>query len=257
MNTDKLRILVVDDEIHARRGMRALLESIEETEVVGEAVDGTEAVDAIRRLQPDLVLLDIEMPDQNGLDVVREIGPDDMPFVIFVTAYDAYAVEAFEANAIDYLLKPVTAERFRSAIRRVRDGRQQSSDKLLGERLHALLAERDDTVSVEHFTVRTGNALKVFHVDDIDWIEADDYYTRLHIDGNVHLSRQTMTALEQQLPAGRFLRIHRSTIVNLNRIVRLEPLFQGDYTVVLKDDTQLRMSRRRREVLQEVLKNFT
>lgn len=253
-----MRVLIVDDETHARHGLQALLASERDVEVVGKSANGEQAVEMIRRLKPDLVFLDIEMPDISGLDVIQQIGPDDMPRVIFVTAYDEYAVSAFEASAVDYLLKPFTDERFQDALTRARDLLGSEEDRLLGNRLRKLLeAEIEAPATLERFTVKSGDKLRLFCVDDIDWIEADEYYVKLHIGGEAHLIRQTMNAMQDQLPHDRFARIHRSTIVNLDRIAVIEPLFHGDHEVVLDDGTRLRMSRRRREALAGVLKTFT
>lgn len=252
-----IRVLVVDDEVHARRGLRTLLAAEPDVEVVGDAATGEEAVAHIRRLAPDLVLLDVEMHDCTGLDVVAEVGPDAMPPVIFVTAYDQYAVAAFEASAVDYLLKPFTDERFREAMQRARNLLAQSRNKSLGDQLRQLLGSGDGPQRrTERFTVRVGKKLHLFHVDQIDWVEADEYYCHLHIGRERYMIRRTMSSLECQLPSDRFARIHRSTIVNLDRVETLEPMAQGDCIVVLKDGQRLRMSRRRREALSGALANF-
>lgn len=254
----KIRALLVDDEPHARKGLHTLLSNIPDIEIAGEAVDGQKAVEAIRNLSPDLVFLDVKMPGLNGLEVIAEIGPDRMPPVIFITAYNEYAVAAFEANAIDYLLKPFSDERFHDALARARELMPLRDDQALAGRLHRLLGQgASPGETLGYFTLQVGDELKVFHVNDIDWIEADDYYTRLHIGGDAHISRQTMGALEAQLPAGRFIRIHRSAIVNLRRVHALEPLFKGDYTVILQDGTRIRMSRRRRAALSDTLKHLS
>lgn len=254
----KIRVLIVDDEVHARRGLKSLLDTQPDVEIIGQVGNGQLAIEAIRRSRPDLVFLDVEMPGRNGIEVIAEVGADVMPAVIFVTAFDQYAVAAFEANAIDYLLKPFTDERFAAALDRARRKFKIHGDDNLGQRLKRLLDTMnggDETLT--RFTVRTGDVMSVFNVDDIDWIEADEYYAKLHIDGRVHMIRQTMQSLDEQLPSSKFARIHRSTIVNLNRVVALEPMFQGDYTVILRDGVRLKMSRRRREVLRDVLKTFS
>lgn len=253
----KIRVLIVDDEIHARRGLKSLLAAEPDVEVVGEAGNGRVAVESIRRLRPDLVFLDVEMPGLNGIDVVANVGPEAMPAVVFVTAFDQYAVAAFEANAIDYLLKPFSDARFQDSLARVRRRLAGSGSNGLGKRLEHLLGTLDKRRGLVRFTVRAGDVLKVFRAADIDWIEADEYYAKLHIGDATHLVRETMHALDEQLPSDQFARIHRSTIVNLDRIVALEPMFQGDCTVILQDGTRLRMSRRRREVLADVLKPFS
>ncbi len=252
-----LRALIVDDELYARRGLQMLADDAVGIEVVGEATCGEEAVARIRALKPDLVFLDVEMPGLNGIEVVREVGVDVMPAVVFVTAYDQYAVAAFDACAVDYLLKPFTDERFRTALDRVRMRLKTTSAPdaaHLQTLVERLLPDED---RLRRFTVKTGDTLSVFDVDDIDWIEADEYYVKLHIGRDAHLVRQSLTSLEDRLPPDRFARIHRSTIVNLKRIVSLEPLFQGDYTVVLADGQRLRLSRRRREALGAGLTHLT
>ena len=236
-----LQVLIVDDEVHARRGLKSLLKNEPDVEVLGEVANGRLAVDAIRSLKPDLVFLDVEMPGLNGMEVVRVVGPEAMPAVVFITAYDQYAVAAFEANALDYLLKPFSDDRFAAALQRARNAINPDD---LADRLRKLLSTSGhDEEAPLRFTVRTGDVLSVYKAAEIDWIEADEYYAKLHIGGRVHMVRQTMHALEEQLPAAQFVRIHRSTIVNLDRIAALEPMFQGDYTVILTDGTRLRMSR--------------
>lgn len=252
----KLRVLIVDDEIHARRGLRMLLDQERDVEVVGEAASGDDAVRSILGLAPDLVFLDVEMPGLNGVEVVREVGADAMPAVVFVTAYDQYAVAAFDAAAVDYLLKPFTDTRFAKALARARE--RLRSGAVADARLD-MLVERlaPGHAPLQRFTIKVGDALRVFEVDAIDWIQADEYYSKLHIGGEVHLVRKTMSALADELPQDRFARIHRSTIVNLDRVAALEPLFQGDFTVILKGGQRLRMSRRRREALAERLTHLS
>lgn len=252
-----MKVLIVDDEAHARKGLRTMLSSTPGMEVVGEAVNGLQAVEAIASLKPDLVLLDVEMPELNGLGVIERVGVENMPMVVMITAYDQYAIEAFEVAAVDYLLKPFTNARFHAAMARAREAHERESIEVVGQRLRHMLGTMGQGRSaVERFTVKTGDSLAVFRVDEIDWIEADQYYAHLHIGGESHMIRQTMSALEDMLPADRFVRIHRSTIVNVARIVALEPLFQGDHTVVLKDGTRLKMSRRRKELLNTTLKSL-
>lgn len=256
MNRD-IRVLVVDDECHARRGMRALLEDENDVKVVGEAADGKSAIDSIRRLHPDVVFLDITMPDRSGLEVIGELKTGSVPQVVFVTAYDQYAVKAFEADAIDYVLKPFSDDRFRAAMGRARKKIRYDNAWELGERLKQLLdcTMGDDGV-LERFTLKIDDRLKVFGVEQIDWIEAEEYYAKLHIGHDSHLVRQPLNSLDKQLPPRKFARIHRSTIVNLDRIAALEPMFQGDYAVILHDGTSLRLSRRRRKALMGLIKTF-
>jgi two-component system, LytTR family, response regulator len=251
-----MRVVIVDDEPLARRGIRPLLAVHAGVEVVCEARNGAEAVRMLGSLLPDLVFLDVQMPELDGISVLRRLDPERRPAVIFVTAYDEYAVPAFEVHAFDYLLKPFTDARFREAMQRARDQLSRGDAQALADQL-AQLVERRAGGAIERFTVRVGETLRMFHVDEVDWIEADDYYVKLHIGGDAYLVRQTMSALEERLPPDRFIRIHRSTIVNIDRIVSMEPLFQGDYNVILHDGTELKMSRRRREALGERVPNFS
>lgn len=255
--SDEIRVLVVDDEPHARLGMRSLLEAEKDISIVGEACDGAEAVARIRELRPDVVFLDVTMPGRSGLDVIDELGADAMPHVIFVTAYDDYAIPAFESAATDYILKPFTDERFRIAMQRAR--RQvhlERSSRAPDARQERLSGTRSKEGFLERFTLKDGDRLRVFRVDQINWIEADEYYVKLHIGHDSYMVRETLGALEKQLPPDGFARIHRSTIVNIEQVEALEPLFQGDCTVVLKDGTRLRMSRRRRKTLSGLIRSF-
>lgn len=256
--TERIRVLVVDDELHARRGMRVLLERENDVDVIGEASDGNEAIASIQKLCPNLVLLDVTMPDRSGLSVIDEIGVEAMPEVIFVTAFDEYAIPAFEFNALDYILKPFTDERLHKALERARKKLRHAGDDHLGERLLQLLDDAEGRRhGLERFTIKVGDKYNVFEINQIDWVEADEYYVKLHVSGSSYTIRETMNTLEKQLPARHFARIHRSTIVNIDRIDMLEPLFQGDYGVVLKDGTKLRMSRRRRGILSGLIRTFT
>lgn len=253
---DEIRVLVVDDERHARLGMRSLLERETDVSIVGECSNGREAVASIRRLRPDLVFLDVTMPDRNGLGVVEDLGAEDAPRVIFVTAYDEYAVPAFESNAVDYVLKPFTDERFRGAMQRAREQLHLERRGAAGEQPSGHDDSPDREV-LDRFTLKDGGKLRVFNVDQIKWIEADEYYVKLHIGDESYMIRETLGSLEKQLPPRHFVRIHRSTIVNINEIETLEPMFQGDSTVVLRDGHRLRMSRRRRKALSDLIKAFT
>lgn len=251
-----IRVLVVDDEHHARLGMRKLLTGEDDINIVGECSNGREAVASIRSLSPDLVFLDVTMPDRSGLGVIEDIGAAAMPRVIFVTAYDEYAIPAFESNAVDYLLKPFTDQRFHTAMERARGLlRLERNAPSGGGQPPESLETRDGVL--ERFTVKDGDRLRVFSVDQITWIEADEYYVKIHIGANSYMVRESLGSLEKQLPTRRFVRIHRSTIVNIEQVEALEPLFQGDCTVVLKDGTNLRMSRRRRKALAGLVKAFT
>ncbi|HEX2061875.1 MAG TPA: response regulator, partial [Thermoanaerobaculia bacterium] len=200
-----MRVLIVDDEPLARRGLRRLLESEPDVEVIGEAGSGTAAVEAIRALEPELVFLDIQMPEMDGLSVVATIGPERMPPVVFVTAFDQYAIDAFDVNAADYVLKPVDPERFQRALERAR--RRKPDD--LEERLRRVLETARPRR--ERLVVRSTGKIQFVSVDEIDWINAEDNYVRIHAAGKTYLMRETVTGIEQRLDAGAFVRIRRST----------------------------------------------
>jgi two-component system, LytTR family, response regulator len=260
MMIDKIRTLIVDDEPLAREGVRLHLEDHDDFEVVGECGSGEEAVVRIESEQPDLVFLDVQMPGLDGFGVLENIGnhTDRMPAVVFVTAYDQFALRAFEAHALDYLLKPFEAERFGKALDRVRAQLRTRAEAPVDERLRSLLASLGAKENyLERMVARTGGKILILRVDDVDWIEAAANYVRVHIGQKQFLVRETMTNLETRLDPERFLRIHRSIIVRKDRIKELEPLFQGDYSVVLNDGTRLTSSRGYRDKIQSFLQGVT
>lgn len=248
-----IRVLLVDDEPPARRLLRAMLADEADVEIAGEAGSGAEAVEAIRRLSPDLVFLDVQMPDGDGFDVVREVGPERMPLIVFATAYDAHALRAFEAHAMDYLLKPFDRERFASTLRRARGRLARTPEAEREARLDALLGEIRGGRWVSRFTVRVGQRIHVVPAGEVDYVRAEDNYVRLHVGTRSYLHRETLTGLAARLDPRRFLRIHRSTVVNLERVVELESLFAGEYVVFLRDGTRLTAGRSYRAALQEAL----
>jgi two-component system, LytTR family, response regulator len=252
----KIRTIIVDDEPLARDGVRLHLAAEEDIEIVGEAASGEEAVALIETARPDLLFLDVQMPGLDGFAVLDAISPARMPVTIFTTAFDEFALRAFDAHAIDYVLKPYDARRFHQAIERARvqlNGRRGSSTD---DRLDSLLDElRTRNRYLERLVVRSGGRILILRVAEIDWIEAASNYVRLHAGGREYLLRETMTALESKLDPMQFVRIHRSTIVQVDRIRELEPLFQGDYVVVLDDATRLTSSRGYRDRLQELLQS--
>ena len=255
-----IRVLLVDDEPLARAHLRTLLDGREGIEVVGECGDGRCAVDRIRADAPDLVLLDIYMPELNGLEVVREVGAANMPAVIFVTAYDDYALEAFEAHALDYLVKPVERARFVEAVDRVtrlvRAGARPEAERR--EALERLVADQSvDRERMERVALRVDGRILFVRAADIDWVEAADDCVRFHVGRAVHEQRDTLARLEQRLPAGKFLRIHRSAIVNVDRIRELQPWFQGDWMVILADGTKLTTGRSYRHKLRAFVDQAT
>lgn len=229
-----MRVLIVDDEEPARRKIRRLLSGENDVEVVGEASTGTEAIDAIRRLSPDLVFLDIQMPPPNGFGVIDALGRDDAPDVIFVTAFDEHALRAFEVRALDYLLKPVTPVRFREALERARDRMAQPTTAASTPRPLGRILVRDDTKAF------------LLALDRVDRIEADGNYVRLHSGGKSFTVRMAIGALAGRLDSEKFLRISRSAIVRLDAIKELHPWFHGDYHVVMADGARLVWTRRYR-----------
>jgi two-component system LytT family response regulator len=258
-----VRVLVVDDEPLARRGIRARLAGLEGVEVVGEATGGREAVGMIAELRPDLVFLDVQMPGMDGFGVVEAVGPDRMPVTIFVTAYDQHALRAFEAQALDYLLKPIDDERFEQALARAQRRIAERRESALGRRVAAALAEEGvaDPAAVaepaqagggratDRFLIKTGGRLLVVPAEEVDWIEAAADYVRLHVGKKQYLLRDRISSLAERLDPARFARIHRSTIVNVERIRELQPYFNREYIAVLKDGTTLKMSRGYRDGL--------
>jgi two-component system LytT family response regulator len=235
---DRVRALIVDDEPLARARIRDLLAADADVEVACECGDGVEAVEAIRALAPDLVFLDVQMPERGGFDVVAEIGTDRMPVVVFVTAYDDYALRAFEAHALDYILKPFDEARFRGALARAK------------AQVHVARAARGAQPRfLTRLMVKSGDRFVFVRDEEIDWVEADGNYVRLHAGAAEHLLRETIRGLEARLDPERFMRIHRSTIVNLDRVREIHPLFHGEYRVVLADGTKLTLSRGYRDRL--------
>ena len=255
MSVKPIRTVIVDDEPLARERMRSLLGSETDVEVVGEARDGVEAVEAILGQSPDLVFLDVQMPKLDGFEVIQTVGADRMPAVVFVTAYDQHALRAFEVQALDYLLKPFDHERFQGALKRVR--RQMDSQETgdLGRRLLALVKDlkTDRPTRSDRLVVKSGGRLFFLRSDEIDWIEAAGNYVRLHVGNDGHLLRETMNSIEGRLNPDIFFRIHRSHIVNIERIKELQPWFNGEYVVILRNGSRLTLSRGYREKLQERL----
>jgi two-component system, LytTR family, response regulator len=260
--TRPIRLLVVDDEPLARSGVAALAGRDPEIEVIGQCGDGRSAVEAIHELEPDLVLLDVQMPEMDGFQVIQAVGAERMPPVIFVTAYDQFAVRAFEVHALDYLLKPFDDERFFAAMARSKRAVRESQVGALSQQLIGLLestdrAPRTAETSPQYLTrlvVKNGGKVSFVRTEEIDWIEAADYYVRLHVARKSHLLRETMSALEAQLDPARFFRVHRSAIVNLDRLVEIQPYFHGEHVLVLSEGSKLKLSRARKEKLEQLLR---
>ncbi|MEM6647225.1 MAG: LytTR family DNA-binding domain-containing protein [Bacteroidota bacterium] len=247
--TTALRAVIADDEPLARDTVALLLDAWPRISVVGQAETGDEAVERITTLRPDLVFLDVQMPGKNGLEVVEAIGPKRMPVTIFATAYDQYALKAFDLHALDYLLKPYDDERFTQAVERAVAQVDARTVHRLQAQLEALVqsvrdAEPEPPAFTHRVLVKHPKALYFVDVDDIDYVAAAGDYVVLHAKGEEHMVRQTMTALVRQLDPQRFVRIHRSTIVNVDRIKALHPYFHGDYQVTLYDGKTLKLSRR-------------
>ena len=243
-----MRALIVDDERLARRGVLLRLRKFKDIEIVGECADGLSAVEKILELSPDVVFLDIQMPGMDGFEVLRALPKENLPGVIFLTAYEQHALRAFEVHALDYLLKPVDDERFAVALDRARKLDDSTARIRMTERILRMLG-RDSEKHASRFVVRTGSRIQIVLVEDIDWIGAAGDYTELHVRGRSHLLRETMNSLEQNLDPAKFMRIHRSIIVNLKRIQKLELQAGGDYEVVLQSGDRLRLSRRFRKRL--------
>ena len=251
----KIRTIVIDDEPLARDRLLKLLRAEPDIEVVGEARHGREAVELIRRLKPALAFLDVQMPELDGFGVLAELAVAERPAVVFVTAFDKFALKAFEVHAVDYLLKPFDKERFQTALKRALDQlqRARAQPETMHEQLSALLNElRPATPPSDRLAVKGDGRVVFVKVADIDWVEAADNYVSLHLGKDTHLLRETMTNLEQRLPREQFIRISRSTIVNMERIKELQPLFHGEYAVLLRDGTKLTLSRSHRDKLQQL-----
>lgn len=284
---NKIRTMVVDDEPAARRGIVLLLERDPDILVVGEASSGAEAVRKIKAERPDLVFLDVQMPEMNGFKVLEALGAQP-PAVIFVTAFDQHALQAFEVNAVDYLLKPFEDDRFWTALRRAKSELVRRQTDALSEKLSHLLqhlqasvapgapadansvahaapppasrsatepSSAQESITRERILLRSGGEIYFVKAEDIDWIEAEGDYMKFHAAGRVHMLRETMANLEERLDAKRFIRIHRSTIVNIDRVTKLSPSFAGEYAVILHDGTKLRLSRGYHDRLQELMRS--
>ena len=249
-----LKILLVDDEPLAREGLRMLLSRDPDITSIVEAKNGQEAVNAIRNARPDLVFLDVQMPEMDGFSVVKEIGAEQMPSVVFVTAHDRYAIQAFEINAIDYLLKPVTEERFTQTLNRAK-GRLRS--KPVDEASRQILSLLETITSphryLKRLAVRTAGKTVFVDVEDIDWIEAAGVYVDLHVRGKELLYRSALNELSTSLDPTHFIRIHRSVIVNIDSISELQPISHGEFELVLNDGHRARVSRTYRTELERRL----
>ena len=267
----KIRILIVDDEPLAREGVQAMLAGDSEVEVIGTCADGQTALNTIRAEHPDLVFLDVQMPRRDGFEVLAELRREERPVVIFVTAYDQYAIQAFEISAIDYLLKPFRDERFLAALDRAKKEIRQSRAVDMGQKVDQLLgyvqqlaragavplvlppatapaAEPSDRV-----VLKTGSDLHFIKTSDIIWVESQADFVKVHTTGAAQLVRETLQSLEERVDPAKFLRIHRSSLVNLEHVKKVTPALYGDYTVLMSDDTKLRLSRKNRAKLKQLI----
>lgn len=252
-----IRVLIVDDEPLAREGTRLLLRGDPEVEVVGEAGSGTAAIAAITALRPDLVFLDVQMPERGGFEVLAALPPEEVPAVIFVTAYDRYALRAFEVHALDYLLKPFDDERFHEALRRAKAHLELARAGDLRRQLLSLLADVEGqkaaaapaAAPAERLAIKDGSRVVFLRADEIDWVEAADYYVQIHTGSKSYLVRETMASLERRLDPGQFVRIHRSAIVNRQRIRELRSGGRREAIVVLEGGATLKVARSQRDKL--------
>ena len=271
METEKIRALIVDDEPLALRGLKLRLAEFSEIEIVGEATNGREAVKAIKQHLPDLVFLDIQMPGLDGFGVVRAMIGAPAPLFVFVTAYDKYAIDAFEANALDYLVKPVDEERLKDAIHRAREAmksraaaqRESRLVELLAslsdddrDRIKELIAEPEWTEKErysERLSFKDGSKVVMLNADEIDWIDAAGDYMCIHAAGKTHIIRETMKTLQARLDPSRFQRVHRSAIVNVKKVKELHPHSNGEYFIILEGGAELKLSRSYKEVVARFL----
>jgi two-component system LytT family response regulator len=257
---EPIRALLVDDEPLALRKLRRLLAGERDVQIIGECSDGRGAAAAIRRQVPDLVFLDIQIPEWDGFEVLENLSGDELPVIVFVTAYDEHALRAFDAHALDYLLKPVARDRFRESLDRARVRvRERRAAGLVDERLLALKAERDAAAigrrSLTRIAVKSSGGAFFVRPEEVDWIEAADNYVRLHVGATSHLVRESLRTLEIKLDSRMFLRVHRSAIVNVDAIRELQPWFHGDHVMILRSGARLTCSRRYDERLRQMLAN--
>ena len=248
----KIRTLIVDDEPLAREWVRNGLQNEPDVEVIGECGDGFEAVKTIAAEKPDLVLLDVQMPGLDGFGVLASVDPETLPAVVFVTAFDRYALKAFEAHAVDYLMKPFSGERLHQAVERARAAIDRSASKDLKTQLRALLDDIErERQYPEWLLIKKEDRSVFLRVEDIDWIESARNNVRLHVGKEVYVYHETTSGIEARLDPKHFFRIHRSTIVHIERIRDMHPWFNGDYAVTLKDGTRLTLSSTYRERLKD------
>ena len=250
----EINTLIVDDEPAARRGLRGLLSKEPGIAVIGEARHGREALEKILQLRPDLVFLDIQMPEMNGFDVIEALGERFMPAIVFVTAYDEWAVRAFEVQALDYILKPFEDERLHGVLRRVKAHFASAEPTDFMQKMQALLADRPNGPRfLTRLLVRESGSVHFIPLDEVDWIEAADYYARVHAGKRTELVRYSMSELEEQLDPQQFVRVHRSAIVNVSRVREIRVAHQNHHSIVLSTGVSIPLSRSKKEMLEDVL----
>ena len=252
----QIRTIIIDDEPLARDRIKRLLRDEDGVQIIGECGNGTDAVKSITEMNPDLVFLDIQMPGKNGFEVIKSLNSKKLPTIIFVTAYDQYALQAFDVHALDYLLKPFNRDRIKKAVSRAREHMEHLRLGNLDERLNSLIADlRGEKKYLDRLVVKSVGRVFFLKSDEIDWIEAAGNYVKLHVGRESHMIRETMNGIEAKLDPEKFLRIHRSTVVNIDRIKELHPMFSGDYAVILRNGTELALSRNYRERFTELFDN--
>ncbi|MBP6672194.1 MAG: response regulator transcription factor [Bacteroidetes bacterium] len=250
-----IRAIIVDDEPLAREKVQLFARDAHDIEIIDTCANGFEALTSFQKNRPDLIFLDIQMPEMNGFEFLQQIGPEHYPGIIFITAYDEFALKAFEFHALDYLLKPYDRERFNKAVDHARHSLRSKpltddSDEQLKALLHSMM---NPSSVLERLIVKTGGRVVFLRIEEIDWMEAAGNYVKLHTGNESHLVRETMNNLEQQLPPSKFIRVHRSTIVNIEKIKELQPYFNGEYKVILHNNTHIIMSRGFKENFTKVL----
>ena len=254
MSPSRVRVVIADDELLARKFIRRMLKQDPEVEIVAECSNGAEAVATIRREKPDLVFLDVQMPEMDGFAVLDAVRLDHLPEIVFTTAYESYAIRAFELHALDYLLKPFDQVRFKAALKyakeRFHSQREEEKRLEVGTLLESIRAQRE---YLDRIIIRADGRITFLHTREIDWLEADDKYVHLHTGKNAKMVRQTLTAIETQLDPRKFVRVHRSALVNVDRVKELQPLFNGEHSLILEDGTRLTLSRKYKDKLFELL----
>jgi len=254
MTSPKIRVVIADDELLARKFIRRMLKQDPEAEIVAECSNGAEAVATIRKEKPDLVFLDVQMPEMDGFAVLDAVRLDHLPEIVFTTAYESYAIRAFELHALDYLLKPFDQVRFKAALKYAKERfhSQHEEDKRLqvGSLLESIRAQQE---YLDRIIIRADGRITFLHTREIDWIEADDKYVHLHTGKGARMVRQTLSTMEEELDPKKFIRVHRSAIVNLDRIKELQPLFNGEHSLILENGAKLTLSRKYRDKLFELL----